>query len=934
MARKRKVFERRPDELQSYLQMLEELAKKDRGGGLYEGYDVNPRAFRLSQDKIADPSGLGQDRYLDSVRFAPYSQTSIPFDAPNMGQVQGYDFQMPEMDYPQYQRPSSIPDRTTIQAEPNSHEELAQYVEQMISYPVTRTQDGGLLMSDGSIRYNDGSIKQATQRDIPRILKEFSDGSVMLTDGTIFNPNTRIGNAYQGTSGLSNLLFGRQQTVTQDYGNYNPKFYRSGRHQGTDFRTRDLDEGFTFAFPFDTRVVQVINADSGSPYGNSILLELPDGSKLRLSHLNEVINAQPGTTIRPFDFIGTPGNTGLSTGEHLDVEYYNPDGRIDSPNNFFLKAEEYVDWNQIGDALKINQESWTPEERAFARAAQDLINEGIEASPSPDMIQQYMQEDMGQQPQEQPQQPMQDLGQNIQQGIQQVGQAFQPMSPQRQQLASGVADVAQKSGLDSEWGASEYLESGDPEVARQARISALSQQPKTPYEERDLFGKLRQLAGNVTERIGDTLGVPEGAFSETLAGGPTKRTGQAMASQIGGQAPQQVPGIRQNIKDIAQDITGGARNLADKAQGFIGQAGEGIESLKKSGLDAVSNLFRKEPMEIDKGQKQIGDVRGTSLFEGTAKTAPTDIRDAFFKFGGADEFSKYLVDSAEEKKGGALGTDLFSKEFYQDPNRIGNVFGETSMGKEATGKYKDYLGSKIKPGYDQPYRTEVREEGDYLVEYKIPIREYWENQYWKEQVKKTPDVLKTGFGYDQFQMPTTQRTEGQKGEKPGRFDLPTIFKSAPLDLFKKMGSEVAKKAEPFTRPLAEVYQSAIPTGKISIPSASQSIFSIPSAKSVSSPKQSSRVIGLSPAAQARQSQSSGSPSTQQFSQRTSSPSVNSQTPTQAWANQAAQRTVSPNKLSSWTRPPVTSQQQARADIRNPAIYKTTQDWVRLLIQGR
>lgn len=73
MARKRKVFERRPDELQSYLQMLEELAKKDRGGGLYEGYDVNPRAFRLSQDKIADPSGLGQDRYLDSVRFAPYS---------------------------------------------------------------------------------------------------------------------------------------------------------------------------------------------------------------------------------------------------------------------------------------------------------------------------------------------------------------------------------------------------------------------------------------------------------------------------------------------------------------------------------------------------------------------------------------------------------------------------------------------------------------------------------------------------------------------------------------------------------------------------------------------------------------------------------------------------------------------------------------------
>ena len=926
MARKRKVFERRPDELQSYLEMLEELAKKDRGGGLYEGYDVDPRAFIVSSDRVADPSGLGQDRYSDPVRFSQYQQTSIPFEAPNLGQVQGYDFQMPEMDYSQYQNPRSTPDRTTIQAEPNSHEELAQYVEQMISYPVTRTQDGGLLMSDGSVRYNDGSIKQATEADIPRVLKEFSDGSVMLTDGTIFNPNTRIGNAYQGTSGLSNLLFGRQQTVTQDYGNYNPKFYRSGRHQGTDYRTRDLDEGFTFAFPFDTKVVQVINADSGSPYGNSILLELPDGSKLRLSHLNEVINAQPGTTIRPFDFIGTPGNTGLSTGEHLDVEYYNPEGMIDSPNNFFLKAEEYVDWNQVGDALKINQENWTPEERAFARAAQDLINEGIEASPSPDMIQQYMQEDMGQQEQiQQIEQPMQDLGQNIQQGIEQVGQAFQPMSPQRQQLASGVADVAQKSGLGSEWGASEYLESGDPEVAKQARISALSQQPKTPYEERDFLGKLRQLAGNVTERIGDTLGVPEGAFSETLAGGSTKRTGQALASQIGGQAPEQVPGIRQNIRDIGQD-------LAEKAQGFIGQAGEGIESLKEKGVDAVSNLFRKEPMEIDKGQKQVGDVRGTSLFEGTAKTAPTDIRDAFFKFGGADEFSKYLVDSAEEKKGGALGTDLFSKEFYQDPNRIANVFGQTSMGQEATGKYKDYLGSNVKEGFDEPYRTEVREEGDYLVEYKIPVKEYWENKYWQDQISQTPDVLKSDFSYDKFQMPTTQRTEGQKGERTPGYDLPTIFKSGAVDLFRKAGTEVAKKAKDVNKPLADVYRSATPGGKIPIPSASQSIFSIPSSRGASTPKQTSRVIRLSPAAQARQSQSSGRSSSQQISERTSSPSVSSQTPTQQRAQQFAQRATSPQKLSSWTRPPVTARQQAQADMRNPSVYKSTSDWVRLLMQ--
>ena len=82
---KKEVFER-TNKIQDYLAQLEELLKKNKGIGLYEAYDVNPRAFRLP-GRVYDPSGLGQDVMNDPVKFAPYDYSTIPFDAPNLGQV-------------------------------------------------------------------------------------------------------------------------------------------------------------------------------------------------------------------------------------------------------------------------------------------------------------------------------------------------------------------------------------------------------------------------------------------------------------------------------------------------------------------------------------------------------------------------------------------------------------------------------------------------------------------------------------------------------------------------------------------------------------------------------------------------------------------------------------------------------------------------------
>jgi len=943
---KRRVFERKPEELQAFLDYLDELTRKDRGSGLYEAYDVNPRAFRVGE--VRDPSGLGQDIQRDLVRFSQYAPGVIPFEAPNVGGVEPYQFdpalyEQWQMEQPQQPGSNFMTDREAFQdrpqAEPGSAQEFKQLVDQMTAYPVTRSDDGGLIMSDGSIRYNDGTTRMATQADVPRPVRELSNGMVLLTNGDIIDPNTTIGEVYQGASGLSNLLFGREQHVTQQYGNYNPNLYKSGRHSGIDYRTRDLDQDFAFVLPFNARVRQVITEGSGSPYGNSVLLELPDGKMIRMSHLGQIGNLQEGQTIGAFEFIGTPGNTGVSTGEHLDVEYYNPDGSRLDPNQFMLDASNMVDYRKISESINVDEGSLSPEDRAWAKAQKDLHSQGVEASPSPQMVQEYMQQEVGQQQpqqasQEQPRQPFRE---RLASGVEQWNPTGQygvgatelmrgDVEGARQELGQSAEGLAQKAGIDAELGVGEMIRGEDP---MQARISALSRQPKE-------YNPYRQLLGNVTERIGDVIGVPEGSLSETLAGGATKRTNQALASQIGGETPEQVPGIRQNIADIGQDLKSKGRSsveqIAQSGRDVLRQAGEGVRDLKEGAKGLASGLFEKTPlMSLFEGQKQVGDVSGEqSVSEGMAKTGPKDIRDAFFKFGGTSDFAKYLVDNAQEKKGGALDTSLFKSDFYQDPNAIANVFGQTSQGREATDKFRDYLGSNIKEGFDEPYRTEQRVEGDYIVEYKIPIKEYFENKYWQDQIKSTPDVLKGDFSYDKFQMPTEQRRSMDRfSGQAGISDSPTIFKSGAVDLFRGAGDKMAKKAGEITKPLADVYKSSVKSAKVDIPRALTQAFKMPSSTSAkaTAPKSTSRVIGLSPATQR------ASYDNRQIYQRDSSPSVQSATPVQQAAQQFAVRTTQPNQLSSWSKPPVTAQQQARADIRNPAIYKSTQDWVRLLMQG-
>lgn len=105
-----------------------------------------------------------------------------------------------------------------------------------------------------------------------------------------------------------------QGRISQEYGasvNYEP----SGRHGGTDI-----------AVPTGTPIPEavggtVLSAGINGGYGQSVLVKGSDGVTRRYSHLSQ-LSVKQGDTINPGQLVGLSGNSGRSTGPHLDYREY------------------------------------------------------------------------------------------------------------------------------------------------------------------------------------------------------------------------------------------------------------------------------------------------------------------------------------------------------------------------------------------------------------------------------------------------------------------------------------------------------------------------------------------------------------------------------------------------------------------------------------
>jgi len=138
--------------------------------------------------------------------------------------------------------------------------------------------------------------------------------------------------------GTLDKLLGAKGKLTQGYGNEN-SIYKSGVHSGIDIA---VPTGTSVALPNGQwKIVKSFNeATASGPnnaqenlnggYGNSILAQnVETGEMIRLSHLSKV-GVGAGQTVQGGKVIALTGATGKTrgnTGQHIDIEYYNSQGK-------------------------------------------------------------------------------------------------------------------------------------------------------------------------------------------------------------------------------------------------------------------------------------------------------------------------------------------------------------------------------------------------------------------------------------------------------------------------------------------------------------------------------------------------------------------------------------------------------------------------------
>lgn len=654
-----------------FIEDYEKLLKKNTGSRLLFSTDTgfNP-AYNLTNKQVTAPvyaeGGLSSPEYSTNFQKPQRQYEPLPELPPEPeGQVLG-DWTLPENPTPE-QMLQAIFHATWEPQLPTTEELEQRYRETGQVYAIRSNQDG-------TVTYNDGTIGQLDPEEPPIPIASMVDGTVLWSDGfTREMPPEGLSQYLAGVSGLSQFIFGQDQTVTQGYGNYNPTLEPgSGYNYGTDFRTRDLSQRNLYA-PVPLEIVQIFQDDgtrwgdiSGHQgYGNSVLVRLPSGEMLRLSHLSSMGNLQVGQVLNPGDLIGTPGSTGNTAGEHLDVEYYNLDGQIDNPNNFRANASQYSVANQIVGTSPYQPQQEAPQTQnempAFTSPLLDTVENTAQRVVAP------------------VKQAVQQVGKTAEQGINQ----WNP---------TGTFDLGISEGVTT------------PE-ANQARLNTVmtgSVGQTNP---------IRYLAGNALEKAGDMLGAPEGTLSELVAGTQTRRTNIANASDGNYQAlpgspylgDKYAPNLLGDVSravDYTKDKAGNlistaAKSVDDYADKVTAQAGRGISQLKQGLTDVVPNIFKK-PQVADVGAKKVVGEDGmqgenqsaSSLLDMNKVGREQDNRDAFFKYGGAETYKDYLNPGINSGYRGALNFNLFKDSVFDSPDTVGNIFGNTYLGEEATGKYK------------------------------------------------------------------------------------------------------------------------------------------------------------------------------------------------------------------------------------------------------
>lgn len=690
-----KLFSRRPTSAEDKLKQMEELLKLRKGTGLSfaqetgatPGY-ILPMGRTLKSQELASAVPSQQQLTQYAPNTEPYTPEPTPETNPEgeqqPGNISVEDFvnQLSDLVYNPPQ------------------EAEGDYLEAL--YQATGIDYGVASMSDGSIKMRSGRIADPTTEVFP--VASHQNGGVIMSNGQVYSVDPSLAQyiGQSGTAGLSQFLFGKQQKVTQPYGAYNPIEPTPGNiNLGTDFRTRDFSGRVTI--PVQAKVLQVLQDDgtrygdiSGHQgYGNSILLQLPDGKQVRLSHLAELPNVRVGQDFAPGQLKLTPGTTGNVTGEHLDVELKDAQGKIISPEQFT------IDKNLLGNMGKASSEYVPGADQANFRPQQN----------------QPMQQ-MQQQMQPEPPRGIISTAQEGIQAAQNVQRAAQPRSPERMAAGQAVGQLGQKAGI-PELYASETV-SGQV-TPGQAISKNLENIPQTGIDlglselARGDVGGARKNFESTMARISSRLGRVPGQLQKEIIP-------QAYAEDG---TPRQ-ESLRQNIGDAANSIGEYANRkvgditstISQTGQEFVGKAGQGLERLKSFfGSGSNSNLQARPSISSMTERKAVGSVgSGVGVTPQQANVNKTnDISDPFFRFGLDKQYGDQV--NPQARASGVFDINTFNESFYQNPENL-SVFTGTPFQGQAEQKYANYVAAEearkaeeAQKSYQNQLREQLRSRG-------------------------------------------------------------------------------------------------------------------------------------------------------------------------------------------------------------------------------
>ena len=169
-------------------------------------------------------------------------------------------------------------------------------------------------------------------------IKKYGNVNLPDTQEVSQSPESVQGEAPQGNF---DKILSQMGPITQKFGNKSSvEKYSGGVNYGTDFA---VPKGTVAALPPGEWIVEDVfdqataegpgNRQGGinKEYGNSVLVRNKQtGEKLRFSHLSKVTVKKGQETVggRPIGLTGATGNVAGRTGQHLDLEYYDQQGKI------------------------------------------------------------------------------------------------------------------------------------------------------------------------------------------------------------------------------------------------------------------------------------------------------------------------------------------------------------------------------------------------------------------------------------------------------------------------------------------------------------------------------------------------------------------------------------------------------------------------------